>query len=116
MAEDTDRTGMVQQELTAEEWDARAAKLAEVEQERIDLLAKKKTHNRKWNEELIQKRETIAQLTEEVNTRTAWVPAQRDMFGGAANDDADGEADEAPAGRRRRRGRRGSASGEALPA
>lgn len=117
MAEE--RTGMVQQDLTDEEWDQRAAKLAEREQDRIDLLAKKKTHNQKWNEELIQARTEIEQLTEEVNTRQAWVPAQTGMFEEPepANDD---EA-EAPAGRRRGRGRRaggrrGGAASEAATA
>lgn len=102
-----DRAGMVQQELSKEEWDKRAEALAAEEQGRIDLLAKKKSHNRMWNEELIQRRARIEQLTEEVNTGKAWVEAQTDMFGGggAANDD--GEEDEAaepkPRGRRTRR-------------
>lgn len=108
MAEQQDRTGMVQVELTQDEWEQRSAKLAEDEQSRFDLIDKKKTHNRKWNEELIQLREGIRQLTEEVNTRKAWVPAQAQMpFGGggeAANDDDEPAAAEAPA---RRRGRRG---------
>jgi hypothetical protein len=101
-----DRAGMVQQELSKEEWDKRAEALAAEEQARIDLLAKKKSHNRMWNEELIQRRGRIEQLTEEVNTGKAWVEAQTDMFGGgeAANDDGEEEADEPkPRGRRTRR-------------
>lgn len=107
---DDDRTGMVQVELSEDDWKQRAEKLAAEETQRFKLLDKKKTHNAKWNEELIQLRESIRQLTEEVETRMAWVPAQTDMFG--ANDDGNGEdsEEEAPA-KRRRGGRR--ARGEA---
>jgi hypothetical protein len=103
---DDDRAGMVQVELSKEEWDKRAEALAAEEQACIDLLAKKKTHNRKWNEELIQHRARIEALTEEVNTGKAWVEAQTDMFGGgeAANDDGEEESEETrPRGRRSRR-------------
>ena len=86
MAEE--RTGMVQVELSQEDWEQRAAKLASEEAARFALLDKKKTHNNKWNEELIQLRESIKQLTEEVDTHMAWVPAQADMFG--ANDGGNG--------------------------
>jgi len=104
---DDDRSGMVQVELSEDHWKQRAEKLASEEAARIALKAKKKTHNKKWNEELIQLDSSIAVLTEEVETRTAWVPAQADMFG--ANDSEPSEeepADEAPAPGRRRRGRR----------
>lgn len=103
-----ERTGMVQVELSEEDWKQRAEKLAAEEAARIALLAKKKTHNKKWNEELIQLRESIEQLTEEVDTHQGWVPAQADMFG--ANDGGEGSdeepAEEAPARRRRGSGRR----------
>ena len=114
MGDSTDRTGMVRVELSPEEWEQRSAKLAEDEQARFDLIDKKQTHNRKWNEELIQLRDSIKVLTEEVNTRQAWVPAQTGMFEGGASNDADEPADEEaeeaapPAGRSRRRGRRGN--------
>ncbi len=105
MAEEVDRTGMVQVELSEEDWKQRAEKLASEEAQRFALLDKKKTHNRKWNEELIQLRESIKQLTAEVDTRMAWVPAQADMDfgggGGAANDEE--PAEEKPTRRRRRR-------------
>lgn len=110
MAEQQDRTGMVQVELTQDEWEQRSAKLAEDEQARFDLIDKKRTHNRKWNEELIQLRDGIKQLTEEVNTRKAWVPAQAQIpfsGGGEAANDDEAPAEEAPRGRRRR-GRRGN--------
>lgn len=103
MAEE--RTGMVQQELSEDDWKQRAEKLASEEAARFALLDKKSTHNKKWNEELIQLRESIKQLTDEVETHTAWVPAQADMFG--ANDDVGEEpSDEPPP--KRRRGRRGA--------
>lgn len=103
---DNDRSGMVQVELSEEDWKQRAEKLASEEAERIKLKAKKKTHVKRWNEDLIQLDASIVQLTEEVDTRKAWVPAQEDMFG--ANDTGEDEAaaEEAPRGRRRRRGAR----------
>lgn len=117
MGEQQDRTGMVQVDLTPEEWEQRSAKLAEDEQARFDLIDKKRTHNRKWNEELIQLRDGIKQLTEEVNTRKAWVSAQESMpFAGGSEpaNDEEPPAEEAPRGRRRR-GRRanGAAAAEA---
>lgn len=118
MAGEQDRSGMVQVELTQEEWEQRSAKLAEDEQARFDLIDKKRTHNRKWNEELIQLRDGIRQLTEEVNTRMAWVPAQQSLLpgGGAANDEEEPAAEEAPRGRRRRGRRANGAAAEAAGA
>lgn len=104
MAKDDDRTGMVQVELSEDDWKQRAEKLSSEEAARIALKAKKKTHNKKWNEELIQYNSSIEQLTEECETRTAWIPAQSDMFG--ANDAGNGEADEEPKPRGRRGRRR----------
>jgi hypothetical protein len=104
MAEE--RTGMVQVELSEDDWKKRAEKLASEEAARFALLDKKSTHNKKWNEELIQLRESIKQLTEEVDTRTAYVPAQADMFG--ANDaESESEPEDEPPPARRGRGRRG---------
>lgn len=99
-----DRTGMVQVELSEDDWKQRAEKLASEEAARIALRAKKKTHVKKWNEELIQLNASIEQLTEEVDTRMAWVPSQTDMFG--ANDGGNGEDEEEAPARRRRGGRR----------
>jgi hypothetical protein len=110
--DDNDRSGMVQVELDEADWKQRAEKLASEEADRIKLKAKKKTHVKKWNEELIQLDASIVQLTEEVDTRKAWVPAQEDMFG--ANDtggEDEAAAEEAPRGRRRRRGARAEAAG-----
>jgi len=106
-----ERTGMVQVELSQEDWEQRAAKLASEEAARFALIDKKRTHNAKWNEELIQYRESIKQLTEEVDTHTAWVPAQADMFG--ANDAGPDEEEPAAEPARRRRGRRGGAQASA---
>jgi len=105
-----DRTGMVQVELSREDREERGRALAAREQERFDLIDKKKTHNRKWNEDLIQLRESIRQLTEEVDTGMAWVESQTDMFGGgSANDTDEAEPEEEPKPRRGgRRGRRGA--------
>ena len=107
---DDDRTGMVQVDLDEDDWKQRAEKLASEEAARFALLDKKRTHNAKWNEELIQLRESIKQLTEEVESHSAWVPAQATMFG--ANDEINGEepAEEAAPARRRRGGRRGGAA------
>ena len=116
MAED--RTGMVKVELSQEDWEQRAEKLASEEAERFALLAKKKTHNKKWNEELIQLRESIEQLTEEVKTHSAYVPAQADMFGandGGSEPDEE-EPAEPPARRRGRRGRGAAAQASATDA
>lgn len=120
----TDRTGMKLVDLTKDEWDQRSEALGAAEQERIDLIETKRSHNRLWNEQLIQLRDRIGQLTEEVNTKQAWVQAQTDMF--AENDSGDdgegegepeaeaeasGEEEETP---RRRRRRRSGAAAEAV--
>lgn len=108
MAEE--HTGMVQVELSQEDWEQRAEKLAADEAARFALIEKKQTHNKKWNEELIQLRDSIKQLTAEVKTHMAFVPAQADMFG--ANDGGEGSDEDEPAEppARRRRGRRGAAA------
>lgn len=124
MGKATDRTGMKLVDLTKDEWDQRSEALGAAEQERIDLIETKRSHNRLWNEQLIQLRDRIGQLTEEVNTKQAWVQAQTDMF--AENDSGDdgegegepeaeaeasGEEEETP---RRRRRRRSGAAAEAV--
>jgi hypothetical protein len=106
MAEE--RTGMVQVELDEDVWKQRAEKLAAEETARFALIDKKRTHNARWNEELIQLRESIKQLTEEVETHSAWVPAQADMFGGNGAAEHP-ESDETAPPARRRRGRRSAA-------
>lgn len=111
-----DRTGLVQKELTTEEYEQHSAKLASLECERIDLEELKGTKNREWNERLRQLNTDIEKYAKAVDTRTAWVPAQADLFDGeSANDtDTDGE-EEAPRakGRRGRRGARAEASASA---
>lgn len=99
-----DRTGMVQVELTEDDVKQRSAKLAADELEREKLLEKKRTHNRKWNEEIKQVAASISVLAAEVDTGRAWVPAQEGLFGEAEND-----AEQAPP-ERRRRGRRSAAA------
>jgi hypothetical protein len=106
---------MVQVELNEDDWKQRAEKLASEEAARFALLDKKKTHNKKWNEELIQLRESIQQLTEEVESHSAWVPSQADMFG-SANDGGPDEEEPAEPPARRRRGRRGGAQASATDA
>lgn len=100
-----DRSGMVQVDLDDEQIAQRAAKLASEEVARETLLEKKRTHNRKWNEELKQVGTSISVLAAEVDTHQAWVPAQSDMFGNGADHDED---EEAPP--KRRRGRRAAAA------
>lgn len=90
-----DRTGMVQKTLTQAEIKERAAELADAEVEREELLEKKRSHNREWNEQLKQSRIHICKLAAEVQTGKAWVSAQTGMF---ADDD-----DEPPARPRRAR-------------
>jgi hypothetical protein len=108
MASD-ERTGMVQVELSEDDVKQRSAKLASEELERETLLEKKRTHNRKWNEQLKQVGSSISVLAAEVDTGRAWVPAQQDIFGvDGSNDVAAAEIDP-PA--RRRRGRRAAANG-----
>lgn len=101
-----DRTGMVQVELDADDIKQRSAKLAADELERDKLLEKKRTHNRKWNEEIKQVAASISVLAAEVDTGRAWVPAQEGLFGEGAENDAE----EAPPAGRRRRGRRSAAA------
>ena len=100
-----DRAGLVQKELTQEEYEQHAAKLASLEVERTELEELKGTKNREWNEKLRQLDTDIKKFAVAVDTRTTWVPAQADLFEGEeiANDTED---DEAPA-RKKRRGRRG---------
>lgn len=74
--EDKDRTGMVLRDLTEDEKNAKAESLAAACKDREKLEEKKRTHNRKWNEELIQLDDQISELAEEVNSGQAWVPAQ----------------------------------------
>jgi multidrug resistance efflux pump len=104
MAEENDRTGMIQIDLSDAEIKQRSDKLATEELEREALLAKKATHNREWNEQLKQSRDRIKQLATEVDSGKAWVPAQANMFGSTSNgSDEEEEETPPPAGRRRRR-------------
>lgn len=74
--ENQDRTGMVQQALSQQEILDRGEELAGLVKKREKLAEKKRTHNRKWNEELIQLDDAINELAEEVETGQAWVDAQ----------------------------------------
>jgi hypothetical protein len=105
-----DRSGMVQVDLTQEEWEQRSDKLAAEEIEREQVRADKRSHNSACNDRIRELNKSIRQLSEEVSTRKAWVPAQTDMFGGddepAVNDDgeeAEAEPQEPTPRRRRRR-------------
>ena len=111
MVASSERTGMVQVSLSADEVEKRSASMASQELERGQLLEKKRTHNRKWNEELKQYGTNIDVLAAEVDSHQAWVPAQEQLFD-AANDDAE-DAEEAPKPARGRRGRRAAANGGA---
>jgi hypothetical protein len=93
-----DRTGMVQKALTAAEVKERSAELADAEIAREELIEKKRSHNREWNEQLKQSRILIGKLASEVQTGKAWVSAQTGMF--------DGDDDDEPAPPRQRRQRR----------
>jgi predicted nucleic acid-binding protein len=75
-----DRTGMIQKRLNEAELRARSDELAQAELDREALLEKKRSHNREWNEKLRQFRETIRQLSTEVNTGEAWVSAQAELY------------------------------------
>ena len=103
-----ERAGMVKVDLSKDEWDQHAAKLAELEAERISINELKATHNRGWNERLKQLKTDIAVETEAVETHKAWVPAQAGLFGGGdeSANDTEEEPEAAPA-RGGRRGRRG---------
>lgn len=106
-----DRTGMVQVELSEDDVRQRSAKLASDELEREKLLEKKRSHNRKWNEELREVAASISVLAAEVDTGRAWVPAQEGLFEGSAENDAEDETEQAPPARRRRGRRAASANG-----
>lgn len=106
-----ERSGMVQVDLSDDQVAQRSAKMASEELARETLLEKKRTHNRKWNEELKQVGTSISVLAAEVDTHQAWVPAQSDMFGTGGEDGEDGEAPP-----KRRRGRRAAAANDAAEA
>ena len=110
MAKDDAHTGMMQVELGQDEVEKRSAKLASEELAREELLEKKRSHNRLWNEELKQARERINQLSTEVHTGKAWVPAQSDLFdaetGEAFDEDPESPTEVPPPAKRRGRGRR----------
>jgi soluble cytochrome b562 len=105
-----EHTGMIQVELSDDQISQRSAKLASEELDRAKLLEKKRTHNRKWNEELKQYTTSISVLAAEVDTHQAWVPAQAGMF------DEDGVAAEDEAPQKRRRGRRAQAENDGAAA
>ncbi len=105
---------MTQVELDDDDRKQRAMKAA-AEQVALDaLIEKKRSHNRKWNEEINQAEKLISQLSTEADSGKAWVPAQVGMFGDAANDDDEPSDDEQPAPRKRGRGRRGAAAAGAV--
>lgn len=77
--EETDRTGMVERNLSDDEVRAKGEELAALCQKHEKLAEKKRNHNRKWNEELITLDAAIKELSEEIERKTAWVSAQ-DQF------------------------------------
>jgi len=110
-----DRTGMVQVELSEDERNERA-RLQAAEQVKLDaLLEKKRSHNREWNEQILQLEGTISQLAKEADDGQAWVPAQESMFSGGGSNDTDASEAEEPEAEpvkpkgRRRRARNGAA-------
>lgn len=110
---DDDRTGMVQLELNEDERNERARLQAARQVELDELLEKKRSHNREWNEKILQLEGNISQLAKEAESGVAWVPAQADMFGAGGSNDTDEGGDEPtnepPA--RKRRARRGARNG-----
>lgn len=109
-----DRTGMVRVQLGEDERNERARQQA-AEQVKLDeLLEKKRSHNREWNEQILQMEATISQLAKEAESGEAWVPAQTGMFeeesgSNDTGDDGDEPPNEPPA--RKRRARRGARNG-----
>lgn len=77
--EEPDRTGMVEHELTEDEIKVKGEELAALCRKREKLEEKKRTHNREWNEQLIQYTTAINTLAEEVENGIAWVPAQSQL-------------------------------------
>ncbi len=113
--QDQDRTGMKQVELSEEERNERARKQAAEQVELDQLYEMKRSHNRKWNEEIRQAEQRISQLAQEAEEGKAWVQAQTDMFSApaAANTDDDEivePEDHPPPARRGGRRRRGAAA------
>lgn len=106
MSEDQDRTGMTQVALSDEDRNERARQQAAEQVKLDDLYEKKRSHNRKWNEEIRQLEGTISQLAKEAEEGIAWVPAQTAMFEDSAND---AEPDPTPPARQRRGRRRNGA-------
>ena len=111
MAQSDEHTGLVQRELSKDEVEQRAAKLASEEIDREALREKKATHNREWNEQLKQANTRIAVLAAEVDTHKAWVAAQEDLFSVPADED-----EPEPAPLPARRGRRGRAANDGASA
>lgn len=110
MAKSDEHTGLVQRELSKDEVEQRAAKMASEEIDREKLREKKRRHNREWNEQLKQAETRIAVLASEVDTHTAWVAAQEDLFSNGADEEP------APAPLPARRGRRGRAANDGASA
>lgn len=77
--EETDRTGMVERELSDDELRAKGEELAALCQKYEKLQEKKRNHNRKWNEELITLDEAIREVSEQIERKSVWVYAQHQL-------------------------------------
>lgn len=75
-----DRTGMVLQDLSDDELAKKGEQLAGEVKDRENLLEKKRSHNREWNEQIRQIDERVNVLAEEVDSGQAWVSAQGGLF------------------------------------
>lgn len=73
---EVDRTGMVLRDMSPEEREAAGEALAKEVKRREAVAAKKATHVAKWNEEIRQHDERIAELAEEVESGKRYVHAQ----------------------------------------
>ena len=77
----TDRTGMVQAKLTDDQITAKGQELADECQKLDKLKEKKRSHNRKWNEEIRELEAHITELSEEIESGEHWISAQDQLPG-----------------------------------
>lgn len=116
-----DRTGQREQQLTAEQLGEVAEELATELELKDDLLAKKATHVKKWNEQVRIHDGNIRRLGRSLKSGTAWVDAQdelpfpeHDPETGEVLESAAPDADDPkPARKPRTRKPRGGAAAEA---
>jgi hypothetical protein len=77
----SDRTGMVQAKLTDEQITQKGEQLADEVQELDALKERKRSHNRKWNEEIRLHEKTITELADQIESGEAWISAQDQLPG-----------------------------------